>query len=181
MRTPVYVKMDAPEQLLLSEGVCRQLGVITYHTEVQPIERVKADKPTRVSKTAKEDDCVIPTVRVHLVKDVRILPNECLTTQVKLEGEIKTSTQSMIIEADPALLQDREVQMVDAVLQPTKDGMAQVSLINCLGLTQKLKGDWTLAVHILWKCSPQKGRTTQRGIMRWGQAQWMNLWIVQHW
>ena len=80
MKTPVYVKMDAPEQLLLSEGVFRQLGIITYHTEVQPIERVKADKPTQIRKTAKEDGCVVPTVRVCLVKDVRILPNECLTT-----------------------------------------------------------------------------------------------------
>ena len=26
--TPVYIKMDAPDQLLLSEGVCRQLGII---------------------------------------------------------------------------------------------------------------------------------------------------------
>ena len=34
MRTPVYVKLDAPEQLLLSEGVCRQLRIITYHPEV---------------------------------------------------------------------------------------------------------------------------------------------------
>ena len=31
MKTPVYIKMDAKEQLLLSEGVCRQLGVVTYH------------------------------------------------------------------------------------------------------------------------------------------------------
>ena len=36
MRTPVYVKLDAAEQLLLSEGVCRQLGIITYHPEVLP-------------------------------------------------------------------------------------------------------------------------------------------------
>ena len=36
MRTPVYVKMDAKEQLLLSEGVCRQLGIVTYHREVVP-------------------------------------------------------------------------------------------------------------------------------------------------
>ena len=35
MNTPVYVKMDAHEQLLLSEGVCRQLGIISYHPEVQ--------------------------------------------------------------------------------------------------------------------------------------------------
>ena len=34
MRTPVYVKLDAPEQLLPSEGVCRQLRIITYHPEV---------------------------------------------------------------------------------------------------------------------------------------------------
>ena len=66
-------------------------------------------------------------------------PKVSNSTQVKLEGEIETSIQSMIIEADPALLQDRKMQMVDAVLQPTKDGMAQVSLINCLGLTQKIE------------------------------------------
>ena len=34
MRTPVYIKMDAADQLLLSEGVCRQLGIVTYHDEV---------------------------------------------------------------------------------------------------------------------------------------------------
>ena len=27
MKTPVYIKADAPEQLLLGEGVCRQLGI----------------------------------------------------------------------------------------------------------------------------------------------------------
>ena len=32
MKTPVYVKMNAKEQLLLSEGVCRQLGKATYHS-----------------------------------------------------------------------------------------------------------------------------------------------------
>ena len=32
MSTPVYIKMDAPEQLLLSEGVYRQLTwYITYY------------------------------------------------------------------------------------------------------------------------------------------------------
>ena len=30
MKTPVYVKMDANEQLLLSEGVCRQLGIVHW-------------------------------------------------------------------------------------------------------------------------------------------------------
>ena len=35
MNTPIYIKMDAHEQLLLSEGVCWQLGIISYYPEVQ--------------------------------------------------------------------------------------------------------------------------------------------------
>ena len=35
MKTAVYIKMDAPEQLLLSEGICCQLGILTYHPDVQ--------------------------------------------------------------------------------------------------------------------------------------------------
>ena len=34
MNTPVYVMLDAAEPLLLSEGVCRQLGIISYHSKV---------------------------------------------------------------------------------------------------------------------------------------------------
>ena len=38
MTTAVYVKMDAYDELLLSEGVCRQLGILSYHEEVQPLK-----------------------------------------------------------------------------------------------------------------------------------------------
>ena len=31
MITPIYIKMDAKDQLLLSETVCRQLGIVSYH------------------------------------------------------------------------------------------------------------------------------------------------------
>ena len=34
MRTTVYIKMDAHDQLLLPEGVCRQLGIVSYHPSV---------------------------------------------------------------------------------------------------------------------------------------------------
>ena len=36
MVTPVYVKLDAPDPLLLSEGVCRQLEIVRYHQDVRP-------------------------------------------------------------------------------------------------------------------------------------------------
>ena len=34
MRTPVYIRGITPEQLLLGEGVCRQLQIVTYHPNV---------------------------------------------------------------------------------------------------------------------------------------------------
>jgi len=37
----VYTKMDTQEELLISEGVCSQLGLVTYHREVAlPMYRV---------------------------------------------------------------------------------------------------------------------------------------------
>ena len=55
MKTPVYVKMDAPEVLLLSEGVCRQLKIVTYHPEVKASR--KSGAPVR--------ECSVPVVRVQ--------------------------------------------------------------------------------------------------------------------
>ena len=57
MKTPVYIKMDAPESLLLSEGVCRQLDIITYHTEVREGGSIK-NKHEQLPKC-----CIVPTVR----------------------------------------------------------------------------------------------------------------------
>lgn len=41
--TPIYIKMDAHDQLLLAEGVCSQLGIIEYHKNVQPGKKVETD------------------------------------------------------------------------------------------------------------------------------------------
>ena len=41
MHTPeyMYIKMDAHDQLLLSEGACRQLDILTYHPNIQVRQR----------------------------------------------------------------------------------------------------------------------------------------------
>jgi len=36
IRTPVYIKKNAHDGLLLSEGVCRQLRILHYHPNVKP-------------------------------------------------------------------------------------------------------------------------------------------------
>lgn len=51
----VYVKMDVSKPLLLSEGICRQLEIVTYHPEVE----VSKPKPTACSVQ-------VSVVRVHL-------------------------------------------------------------------------------------------------------------------
>ena len=54
MVTPVYIKMDSEEPLLLSERVCRQLQIVTYHLEVlqggpAPVENTGAQQRAVIS------------------------------------------------------------------------------------------------------------------------------------
>jgi hypothetical protein len=63
MRTLVYLKVDAYDQLLLSEGVCRQLGIISYHPEVQTWRGRKKQPPQ--AKREKSSKATVPTVQVR--------------------------------------------------------------------------------------------------------------------
>ena len=74
----------------------------------------------------KEEECAVPTVRIRLVQDVCLIPNECVTAKVQI----------LLAEGDKAL---PEIQMVDVVFPPSRDSMVQVSLVNHLGITQKLE------------------------------------------
>ena len=61
IRTPVYIKMDVHDDLLLSEGLCWQLRIITYH-------------PKESAANADGDECIVKSVRVNLIASVRIPP-----------------------------------------------------------------------------------------------------------
>ena len=63
MKTDVYVKMNASEQVLLSEGVCGQLGIATYHSDVEA--------PPPSTQEADVAVCV-PAVRIQLVQSVKL-------------------------------------------------------------------------------------------------------------
>ena len=86
MKTVVYIKMDARDQLLLSEGVCRQLGLVMYHLDVQVWHGGKDKKPPTESK----DVAIVPMVRAKLVNSVRVLPQQCSLVSVKLEMQQNT-------------------------------------------------------------------------------------------
>ena len=79
----VYIKIDAADQLLLSEGVSRLLGIVEYHPDVQ-IWRGGHEKPGTPS--TKTDNTSVPLVRVTLVKSVKVLPHQSTVVPNEAEG-----------------------------------------------------------------------------------------------
>ena len=71
IRTPVYLKMDAQEQLLLSEGVCSQLGLVTYHPGVAS---------THIQDSATEDGGQTESTQIPVVS-AATTDNICFATQ----------------------------------------------------------------------------------------------------
>jgi len=64
----------------LSEGVCRQLGIISYHPDVHPSKARKVNVGKNVERSDQGIDgsnaAVIPLVYVQLVEGVRLLPQQ---------------------------------------------------------------------------------------------------------
>lgn len=135
MCTPVYVKMDAQDPLLLSEGVCRQLGIIAYHPSIElpTVQKPKEKPPTKV-----------PTVRVRLIESVRLPPQRCVMASVQLEeghhfcGTLLVEPTHRFEESESS-----ELQFSSSLVEATEEGSAQVLITNPTGFTQRLdSGVW---------------------------------------
>ena len=70
MRTPVYVKMDAHDPLLLSEGVYHQLGIISYHPSVDTHDPLPPAPPQAPVLQDVPPEVVVPVMRVKLIQTV---------------------------------------------------------------------------------------------------------------
>ena len=71
----VYIKMDAQEQLLISEGVCSQLGLVTYHREVAATH-VQGLEPTELVQ--------MPVMSVQLVSTTPVLPPSAARADIRI-------------------------------------------------------------------------------------------------
>ena len=134
MKTAVFVKMDAPEPLLLSEGVCRQLGIVVYHPEVKPRGKTSGqDTKTQVS-----------AVRVQRVESVKLLPgpDRCVMAEVELSGNGVTGT--LLLEPEPQFKREQGVVVPDVLVSPPSEGTTGVVLTNQSGFTQRLEAGTTL-------------------------------------
>ena len=128
MHTPVFVKMDAHDQLLLSEGVCRQLGIVRYHSSVERWHGGK--RQGQLPQPAKPQ---VPTVRVNLVQSVRLLPHQSKMVEVQLTPATSLN-QPLLVEPLPAPLRcDVPLEVDPVLLKTTAEGMTTVVVSNSSG------------------------------------------------
>ena len=124
--TPVYIKMDAEDQLLLSEGLCRQLALVTYHPEVV-VTAAPGNSPARV-----------PIVRVKLVDSVCLLPKQSTLARVELERSCNLGG-TVLLEASSESVDADTIQLEGSLICEPEDGLARVMLSNPTSFAQKLK------------------------------------------
>ena len=117
--TPVYVKMDAHDQLLLSEGVCRQLEIVKYHPDVQVL-----------NSTEKGES---PPVRVQLIHSVLLQPYQSAVVPVKAVGAQGTHL------LEPSQPETSPLEVRESVLEFQPNGRSGVLITNNSGQTYRGK------------------------------------------
>jgi len=141
LHTTVYLKMDARDPLLLSEGACHQLGIIMYHPDVG------APSP-QSSVTA------VPVVRVKLVESVRLLPLQSKMITVEIEHGYSLD-RPILIEALPSECSTvTDVQLECCLVNVTDTAPFKVMMTNSSGFTQHIdKADWAgQALEVVQVC-----------------------------
>ena len=78
----MYIKVDAADKLLLSEGVSRLLGIVQYHPNVQVWRGGRKNKKS----ATMTDRTNVPSVRVDLVRSVRVLPHQSVVVPIEAVG-----------------------------------------------------------------------------------------------
>ena len=161
MRTAVYIKMDAHDQLLLSEGVCRQLSIITYHPDVQ-VWRGGRRLGGRGGVCSKPKDAKVPTVRVRLLQTVRILPLQQTTVDVVIDH----CRQDVPLLLEPCEEVRQSVGLTaEAALLKIEDGKSRIMLTNSTGFSQVMPrgsdlGEVVEVAVVQPSSHPEVGRVT---------------------
>ena len=128
LRTTVYVKMDAFDQLLLSEGVCRQLGIVQYHPSVSA---------RKASKQTADEVPLVPNVRVSLVDSLRLPPGQSAVVPVRLDYSTQEAKDTLIIEGDENMWRTGLV-VEDAIVTAPQDSFTCLVITNPSGFTQRI-------------------------------------------
>ena len=138
MSTPIYVKMDAHDPLLLSEGVCHQLGIITYHPSVAHPPATQSSSP----------DAHVPTIRVKPISSIRIPPMKTTVVPVQLVGERRSKRLALL---EPLIGED-PLQFASSLVKIDEKGRCNMLVMNTTGFTQNLKKGTTVGEVVDAEC-----------------------------
>lgn len=141
MSTPVYIKLDAADQLLLSEGVCRLLGIVSYHSEVQ-VWRGGHKNKTPDTQPANGNEASVPTVRATLVKSIRVPPYKSIVVPIEVTG-MENLQDTCLLEPDSL----ETLQAEESFVTFQDNGKAQVVKTNITG-AYKLEPNWELCPNV---------------------------------
>ena len=129
MVTPVYIKMDSEEPLLLA-GVCRQLQIVTYHPEVLKGSQSPLEKTEPEVKTTPDE---VRECQVTLVHTLTLLPHQSANVPVQGEGARGTLfLESRLSESDDLIVED-------GLLEFSEAGRTGLMITNTSDHTQRLK------------------------------------------
>ena len=117
----VYIKLDAPDTLLLSENVCCKLDIVSYHPDVQPVDQ---GRPKGKKKKAK----------IKLIQTVRLPTGSSAVVQVKVKEPAGTD---LMLELDKSW---QDILLVkDCLLKSKNSGSAPIIMTNTSLSAQVLK------------------------------------------
>ena len=129
LRTTIYIKLDASEPLLLSEGVCCQLGIVTYHPDVTP------------TTPCKRENATVPAVRVRLIETIKLPPrsNRGIVAEVGWEPHLLQGP--LLMEANQSLKVSNSVCLPNFLVSDEDVQMRKTCVIlsSDLGITQMLE------------------------------------------
>ena len=111
--TTIYVKMEAPNSLLLSEAVCRLLGIIQYHPNVKPLNAEESETAKQTQKN-----------KVRLIQTIWLPEQHAVVMPVEVDGNEGT----LFLEPNPKLVDLLCIE--DSVLEANQEGRAMVVVSN---------------------------------------------------
>ena len=158
MCMPVYIKMDAVDQLLLPEGVCRQLGMVTFHPKLEQwrgcskkssksfssspsTQEPLTPEPTQTSATT---EARVPAIRVNLVQSVHLLPHQSQVVEVSLDSQ-EDLQQPLLLDGTQLTC---GVGAHTSLIDVDKDGRALTVLSNPTGCSMTIDEGSLLGVAV---------------------------------
>ena len=131
--TPIYIKMDVHDQLLLSEGVCSQLGILEYHKNVWPGRELVTDE---LNTSGEAVVTLVRTFQVSLLEPVIIPANKSTVVPMHVESDTNINSVPLLLEGNGATCKETGLIIERALLQPSDDGTACLKIHNVGGFTE---------------------------------------------